>query len=222
MLEWWSSLLFAQKLFWAIATFFSSIFLLQALLTLIGFHGHSGDTDMSVSHDIGHDVGHDINHGVDHVVSHVDHDDSARLEDPSDSGFSFAQYFTIRNMVAFFVGFSWTGLACLDYGMNIFFTTLVSSLVGLMFVTVVVLVMTGLSKLSSDGTVKLSSAVGGIARVSIEIPALYNGQGKVLITISERFREIEAVTGASKPLKKNQEVKVVGVLSGQLVVEKTN
>jgi hypothetical protein len=220
--EWWSTLIFAQKLFWVIATFFSSIFLLQAFLMLIGLHGDAGDGDMSASHDFDHDSGHDVDHGADDKISTVHDYDDTSMDDPSDSGFSFAQYFTIRNMVAFFVGFSWTGLACMDYGLNIVFTTLISGFVGVLFVTVVVLVMTGLSKLSSDGTVKLSSAVGGIARVSIEIPALYNGQGKVLITISERFREIEAVTGGSKSLKKNQEVKVVGVLSGQLVVEKTN
>ena len=220
--EWWSSLMFAQKFFWIIATFFSSIFILQALMTLIGFHGNSGDADMGVSHDMNHDVGHDLDHGADHDVSHVDDNSSAHVEDPSDTGFSFAQYFTIRNIVAFFVGFSWSGLACLDYGFNLFFTTLISSFVGVVFITVVVSIMTLLSKLSSDGTVRLKSAIGSFARVSIEIPALYEGQGKITMTIKEVYREMVAVTGESKPLKRNQEVKVVGVVSSQLVVEKIN
>ena len=107
MQEWWNALIFTQKLFWIIATFFSSIFIFQAILMLFGLHGHSGDVDMHLSHDfdhdVGHDVGHDVNHGVDTNVSHVEDYDDTSMEDPSDSGFSFAQYFTIRNMVAFFV-----------------------------------------------------------------------------------------------------------------------
>lgn len=200
MQEWWSSLMFTQKFFWVIATFSSSIFILQSLMTLVGFQGDSGDVDGSHDEDSSH--------------SHA--------EDPSDTGFSFAQYFTSHNMVAFFMGFSWSGLACLDYGIHIIFTGLISSLVGVVFVAVVVSLLTGLSKLSSDGTVRLKSAIGSLARVSIEIPALYEGQGKVSMTISEVYREMVAVTGESKPLKRNQEVKVVGVVSNQLVVEKTN
>ena len=126
--------MFAQKFFWVIATFSSSIFILQSLMTLLGFHGDSGDVDMDVSHD------------GDSFHQHAEH--------PSDTGFSFAQVFTSHNMVAFFMGFSWSGLACLDYGVHIAFTGLISSLVGVVFVAVVVSIMTGLSKLSSDGTVK--------------------------------------------------------------------
>lgn len=202
MQEWWSSLMFTQKFFWVIATFSSSIFILQSLMTLVGFHGDAGDDNMDVSQD------EDSSH------SHA--------EDQIDTGFSFAQYFTSHNMVAFFMGFSWSGLACLDYGFHIIFTGLISSLVGVVFVAVVVSLLTGLSKLSSDGTVRLKSAIGSFARVSIEIPALYEGQGKVTMTIKDVYRELVAVTGESKPLKRNQEVKIVGVVSNQLVVEKIN
>lgn len=174
-------------------------------MTIFGFDGDSGDTDFSTDSDF------DLETDADGDINSDG--------DGGSTNHSLAGYFTIRNMVAFFMGFSWTGLACLDNNFPLFIVLLCSVLMGLVFVTVVMLIMYGLSKLKSSGTISLKNAIGKDATVSIMIPGNLQGQGKVRITFQGKLAEMEAATEGDE-LHRGQQVKVVRISNDQLVVEK--
>ncbi|MBN1782928.1 hypothetical protein JW948_17475 [bacterium] len=202
MQEWWDSLIAAQKFFWGLAVFSTVLFLLQALMTILGLGDHGSDSDSDADTGDGTDGHADSDHAGEH--SH---------ENP------FVGYFTVRNMIAFFMGFSWTGLGCLDRGMPLWLVIVCSVLVGMLFVAVVMSIMIGLSRLKSSGNISLAQAVGKGATVSIIIPAGMQGQGKVRITFQGRLMELEAVTEGPE-LRRGQQVRVVRLSDDLLVVEK--
>jgi membrane protein implicated in regulation of membrane protease activity len=213
MQAWWDSLSSSEKGLWLIATFSTVLFALQVVSTLFGL-GHSDtdvntDVDMSTHVDAGTDVdtGGDFHDGghPGHGVDHPDH--------------PLMGYFTVRNFIAFFLGFSWGGLAYRSLGLPPSLSIILGIPVGLFFVFVVMFLMKALSNLKSEGTVFLENAVGSEATVSIFIPGDLKGNGKVSLTVQGRLMEVEAITRGGD-LRRSDRVKVVDVSGGQLIVEK--
>lgn len=136
--------------------------------------------------------------------------------DGGDGGF-FA-FFTLRNMLAFFLGFSWTGLMLLDWGLPIPAALLGGAAVGLLVASFVVLAMKGVSRLSSSGNLELVNAVGAEGSVSIVVPGNKKGHGKVSIPLQGRLVELEAITDSVHDLRRTTRVRVTEISGHQLVV----
>ena len=192
---WWASLTVIQKTFWIIAIFSSVIFLLRTAITLLGADHSDTDSDVDV-----HTGGGDVDGEAVHLPG--------------------AGYFTIRNMVGFFLGFSWGGLACINSGLSTPWSIICGAFIGLVFMLVIMLIMKTLSRLKSSGTVSLQNAVGQEATVSIVIPGSMNGKGKVSLSLQGRLIDIESVTEGEE-IKPGQKVMVKSLSGTQLVVEKT-
>ena len=135
----------------------------------------------------------------------------AETESPDDlTGF---RYFSVRNMVAFFLGFSWVALSCRQFGIPVFLAALAGMLGGIGFVAASFYVMQTLARLKSDGTLVLENAVGKEARVSLTVPGERQGRGKVMVALQGRLVELEAET-EGPALKRNQRVFVLQILDG--------
>lgn len=197
--SWWEALTTVQKLFWGIAVFSTVFFAIQTVLVFIGLDG-GGDSDFATDTDVDVDTSHDTD------------------ADFEDSTTPIARFFTIRNMVAFMVGFSWSGLGFVDMGYSTLVSTGLSTLVGTGFVAIIMFMMDMLAKLKSDGTIALKNAIGETASVTIQVPGNMQGHGKVGVTLQERFLELEAIT-KGETLNRDQHVKVVGVSGNQLIVQ---
>jgi hypothetical protein len=191
---WWSSLPIFDKFLWGMAVFSSLTFLIQTILTFIGVGHH--DTDFGSGHDI----------------------QSGHLE--TDGSSFFVGYFTIRNLIAFLLGFSWGGLVFVGKGMSRVTVIMLAMLIGLFFVFAVMMIMKGLSKLICSGTLCLEGAVGKEGTVAIMIPPKMGGQGKVNVTMQGRLIDLVAITKETEILKKGQQVKIVALSNEQLIVEK--
>jgi hypothetical protein len=76
-------------------------------------------------------------------------------------------FFTLRNAIVFFLGFSWGGLACLDANYSIWLAVLI----GLTMVAINFLLLKVLASLNVDGNLNLDNAIGKLAVVSLSIPA---------------------------------------------------
>ena len=144
-------------------------------------------------------------------------DDGLEVSDDLDSGEStdFSDLFTVRNAVAFFLGFSWGGLAFLESnseGVAIFY----GFIVGVVLIFMNMLVLKGLSSLKDSGNLNINNAIGKEATVSVLIPANKNGYGKVSISLQGRLIELEAITEGEN-IPRGNNVKVVSV-SGDLLV----
>ncbi len=130
------------------------------------------------------------------------------------NGEGSATFFTFRNAVIFFLGFSWGGLACIEAGISIVW----SVLIGLFMVALNLLLLKGLATLNESGNLNLENTVGKQAIVSISIPGQFGGCGKVSISFQGRLEELEAVTEREK-ITRGQTVKVVRISNNQLIVK---
>lgn len=194
MEAWWAAQDSFEKVFWAVAIVFSVFFLCQLIFTFLGGDDlDTGDADV----------------------------DTGDMEADGDGhGGFFLGLFTIRNMVAFFLGFSWFGLACIDRGLSKPLTVIIAAVCGAVTVALVMLLMKGLSSMKSSGTLSLKNAVGIEGSVTIAVPENMSGRGKVNIVLQGRLVEIEAATKGER-LNKGAQVKVIETIGDQtLVVEK--
>ena len=122
-------------------------------------------------------------------------------------------FFTLRNAIVFFLGFSWGGLACIDAEISILWAILV----GLLMVAINLFLLRGLAGLSEAGNLNLNNAIGKEGVVSILIPAKLTGCGKVNISLQGRLEELEAIT-EGEAIPRGQPVKILRVFNNQLVV----
>ena len=77
--------------------------------------------------------------------------------------------------------------------------------------------MRAMSRLRSDGTVRIQNAVGASATVYLTVPARRSGKGKITVTVQNRTMEYEAET-EHEPLATGSTVQVVAI-SGPDTVE---
>jgi len=140
-----------------------------------------------------------------------DGSDATDVDMPLDSVPSL--FFTLRNAIIFFLGFSWGGLACIDINISILWGVLIGSIM----VMINLLLLRGLASLNEAGNLNLANAIGKEAVVSIPIPAKQSGCGKINISFQGRLEELEAIT-EDEAIPRGQPVKIIRVSSNQLVV----
>ncbi len=198
MNEWWEGLGGTEQFLWGLALFSTVFFLIQTVMTLVA---GDLDADADMSGDVDLDMDGD---------AHGHHGDG-------DASF-IGQYFTIRNMVAFFLGFSWGGLAFVEFDLGTPMVVVLAIATGLVFVAVVMGIMRGLAGLRHSGTLSLKNAIGVTGTVSISIPAKMAGDGKVSLVIQGRLTDLTAVTGGEE-LRVGATVRVAGLTGNRLIVK---
>jgi len=192
MNEWWEALSSFEKILWGFAIPSSLIFALQTIMTFVGMDSDGG----------------------------IDADGDADFADDSDSEDGPFQLFTFRNMVNFFLGFSWAGISLNDYIENRFVLGLVAFIIGALLVFLVMMIFIQMGKMVQSGTMDYRNAVGHQCEVYLGIPAENSGRGKVHVMIQGALRELDAIT-LGDTLASGSQARVVEVRSGHiLVVEK--
>ena len=74
------------------------------------------------------------------------------------------------------------------------------------------------ARLASNGTLQMRNALGQTATVYLMIPARGAGQGKVNLTVQERFIEASAITDGAVSLPSGAFVRVVDVRADNVLV----
>lgn len=151
----------------------------------------------------------------------ADHDASGHADSAvdSDHGIPF-QFFTLKNLTAFFTIFGWSGIACLDAGLGNIAAVIVAVLSGLIMMTIMASIFYFMSKLVETGNLDVKNAIGKTGNVYIPIPALRAGQGKVQIKVQSALRELDAVCDEPESIKTGLLVVVVEVLDNNVLVVK--
>lgn len=145
----------------------------------------------------------------------------ADLEVEGDGGIGF-QFFTFKNMVAFFMLFSWTGIACLDSGYSMLTTIIVSLLSGLAMMTVMATLFYYLSKLHQSGTLKIDRAVGKIGETYLHIPGKRGGFGKIQLTLQGSVHEFDALTDQEEDIPTGTIIQIIEVIDNSKMLVTTN
>ncbi len=140
--------------------------------------------------------------------------------DADDGGVGF-QFFTFKNVVAFFTIFGWTGIICIENKLSNIATISISSVAGLIMMVLTSLLFFYMHKLAHSGTLKINNAIGAVCEVYLPIGAKRSSIGKVQIKVQGSLRELEAITDEEEDLATTTIVKVIDIVSSEiLLVEK--
>lgn len=130
------------------------------------------------------------------------------------------QYFTLRNLINFLLGFSWTGISFYTTIPNSFLLVLLSLLVGTGFVYAFFAVIKQVQKLAEDNSFKISDTLNKTAEVYLAIPERMSGKGKVMISVNGTFHELSAMT-EEKKVTSGTIVRVVRIEDDNILIVET-
>ena len=139
-----------------------------------------------------------------------------------DTGMGF-QFITFKNLVGFFTIFGWSGIACIDAGISMSLTIVISIICGLIMMTIMAAMFYYMRKLNDSGTLDFNNAKDAVGEVYLTIGANRSKIGKAHVRIQGSLRELEALTDAKNDLKSGTVIKVKEVTdNGILIVEPLN
>lgn len=140
--------------------------------------------------------------------------------DGGDGGEMPFEIFTLRNLINFLLGFSWTGISLYQKFENKTILIAISVAVGIAFVTIFFILIKQVLKLSEDNSFKIENTINKTADVYLTIPENKSGKGKVQISVNGSFHELDAMTISSEKLPSGSVIKVIAVENNVLIVEK--
>ena len=149
----------------------------------------------------------------------ADMDADASDFEADDGGVGF-QFYTLKNVVAFFTIFGWTGVTCIDNGLGTAATLIISIIAGLAMMILTTLLFYWMHKLAESGTLQMKNAIGVIGEVYLPIGANRSKMGKVQIKVQGSLRELEAITDELEDLKTGTMVIVTEIVSAELLLVK--
>jgi hypothetical protein len=127
------------------------------------------------------------------------------------------QLFSLRNLINFLLGFSWTGIA--------FYTTInnqalllgLAVFVGALFVYVFFVIIRQVQKLAEDNSFRIENTINKTADVYLTIPGKKQGKGKIMISVKGSFHELDAMT-EHDTIASGAVVKVTRIESGGIPI----
>lgn len=135
----------------------------------------------------------------------------------ADTGIGF-QFLSVKNAAGFFAMFGWSGLACIDAGLSLFPTLLISTLCGLAMMGLMATIFWFMLKMTSSGTLNLNNAIGKLGEVYLVIPAKRGGMGKIQLNVQGSLRELTALTDDGEDLGHGSIVKVLDVIDQHILL----
>jgi membrane protein implicated in regulation of membrane protease activity len=135
---------------------------------------------------------------------------------PGDHG--FADYLSVRNFVALFVGYGWVALAALLSGASRGMASILGVCAGIVLVFISLYLLKTFLRFQEDGTLDINSLPGKRATVYITIGGSSSTSGKVMVDTKTGRMELPARTGDPQVLRPGQTVKILRVDGGVLWV----
>ena len=184
--HWWATLTTPEQVFWGIALFSTSLFVLMVLLSFLGI---DGDADLEIdTADADIDGGGDLN------------------------------FFSVKTILAGLMMFGWTGVAAISNGNPLITSVAWAIFTGILALVGAAYLMRFLLKMQDPGhKFDLYNAVDEIGEVYLRIPPSRSGKGKVHITFSNLYQEIEAITESKTEIPTGSKVRVVEVIQNNML-----
>lgn len=158
------------------------------------------------------------------VMTFIGVDTSDGLEADFDGDISDAdapfQLFSLRNLINFLLGFSWTGISFFNTINNQSLLIGLAVLVGALFVYLFFLIIRQVQKLAENNTFKIDNTLHKTAEVYLAIPERKSGKGKVMVSVKGTFHELDAMTEYEK-IPSHTMVKVVKIVNGNVLLVET-
>lgn len=130
------------------------------------------------------------------------------------------QLFSLRNLINFLLGFSWTGISFYSTISNKMLLIILSVLVGVLFIYFFFIIIRQVQKLAEDNSFKITNTLNKTAEVYLTIPENKKGKGKIMISVKGAFHELEAMTEKER-IPSGAAVKVVRIESDNILIVET-
>jgi membrane protein implicated in regulation of membrane protease activity len=130
------------------------------------------------------------------------------------------QLFSLRNLINFLLGFSWTGISFFTTISNPIVLVIMSLAVGVLFVYLFFIVMKQIQKLAENNSFDIVNTLHKTAEVYLTIPENKRGKGKIMISVNGAFHELEAMTENEK-IQSGSVVKVVKIENNNILIVET-
>jgi len=179
----WQDLTTIQQILWVLAILSTSFFVFTTLLSSLGLGDTDFDTDVP---DIDVDMGGDIS------ANALDVPDIEGLDSPDATTSELLEYLSFRNILAFTLGFSWTGV--LFFPQLYVGALLLAIPAGGVFAYLNRWLTKRMHSLESKGNADVHDAMGQWAKVSVAIDENLQGKGKVVVRVRDREMELLAQT----------------------------
>lgn len=127
------------------------------------------------------------------------------------------QLFSLRNLINFLLGFSWTGISFYSTISSKSILIILSLLIGILFVYLFFIIIRQVQKLAEDNSFKISNALNKTAEVYLTIPENKKGKGKIMISVNGAIHELEAMTEHQK-IEPGSVVKVVKIENNNILI----
>jgi len=151
--------------------------------------------------------GGDADHSAGDADSSITHDD----------GIDY-QFFTIKNMIAFFTMFGWVGIASHYSGMSKTATILLALAGGTIIVLLMVLILKNMSRLRHNGAMQLENAINQTGTTYLFIPAKRSGVGKVHIKVQGTLQELSAMTDDEAEIATGTLIRVKNIINDRILL----
>lgn len=187
----WTQVGLLEQVFWVVTIPATVVFLILLALTIFG-----GDADT----------------GVD-----VDSDVDSGLADGDSIPF---QFISLKNIVAFFAVFGWSGIGFVNAGLAPWLVILLAVVCGLLMMMLMATLFYLMSRLAESGTLKMKNAVGKLGEVYLVIPANRGGMGKVQLNVQGSLRTLDAITDDMENIPTSSIIQVIDVIDEQILLVK--
>lgn len=125
-------------------------------------------------------------------------------------------FLSIQSLSAFFTLFGLVGMGLLQVGASQIVSLLGGLVSGALTAWISGMIVLGLQRLQSSGTMEVSNAVGQKGRVYLTIPE--GGSGVVSVTVQGGLRQFDAVSENGMKIPTGALVRVTGLSAGNLLV----
>jgi len=147
----------------------------------------------------------------------VDTDIDSDLSDGDSIPF---QFLSLKNIVAFFAVFGWSGIGFINAGLASWLVILLAFICGLLMMVLMATLFYFMSKLAESGTLKMKNAVGKLGEVYLVIPASRGGMGKVQLNVQGSLRTLDAITDDLENIRTSSIIQVLDVIDDQILLVK--
>lgn len=127
------------------------------------------------------------------------------------------QLFSLRNLINFLLGFSWSGVSFYDTIESKMLLIVVSAVVGILFVVVFFLIIMQVRKLGEDNSFAITDALHKTGSVYLTIPAERGGTGKVQVSVKGAVHELDAITLGDR-LNTGSLIRIIEIENNHLVL----
>ncbi|MCT4588053.1 MAG: hypothetical protein N4A71_09540 [Carboxylicivirga sp.] len=131
------------------------------------------------------------------------------------------QFLSLKNTIAFFTIFGWTGTICIGFELSTWATIIISLSCGITMMFIMASFLYLMGKLNDNTSFQIQNTIGYAGTVSLAIPAQRKGNGQIQINI-QGFKTIEAITDHNSDITIGSIVEVVEVLHNGVLLVKLN